>query len=145
MNVTATPPPNRNETSAELTISLKSQNYTGSRQSAIEDLISSELNQGAKVTVTAISESQATVLVCETTNGDLNNLLLAFDDGTFRGTVLDGAQVDSVQTNVECDISSADLYSSSNISTVIVSEASGLTSSFVLAFALVLLAALFLH
>ena len=146
MNVTATPPPNRNETSAELTISLKSQNYTGSRQSAIEDLISSELNQGAKVTVTAISESQATVLVCETTNGDLNNLLLAFDDGTFRGTVLDGAQVDSVKTNVECDISSADLYSSSsNISTVIVSEASGLASSFVLAFALVLLAALFLH
>lgn len=97
--------------------------------------------------MTAMDGTQATVLVCDTTTDDLDNLLLAFDDGTFKGTVLDGAQIDSVQTDVDCDISSVDLYSSSsNIDVVIVSEASAsLASSFVLSLSLFLLAFVLLY
>jgi len=104
-------------------------------------LISSELNSGADVIVTDISDSEAVVLICDTTTDDLNNLLLAFDDGTFTGTVLEDAEVDSVKIDVECDISSVDLYSSSsNVSTVVVSEASVMFASTLSLFLLALFA-----
>ena len=139
MNETsATPLPNGNVASAELKIVLQPQDKTGgkgifSTQSSIESLIKSELNNGADVTVIEIDETKATVLICHTTEADLNNLLEAFQDETFRGTVLDGAEVDSVELNVPCDLSSVDLYSSSsNIIIIPVSVAPLLMSSYVL-------------
>ena len=99
----SSPRPSSTSVSAELIITLTS----SSRRSDIENAIASELNQGAEVTVIDTDGYQATVLVCDTTDADLNNLLSAFDDGSFRGTVLDGAQVDAVKTGVDCEFSSA--------------------------------------
>ena len=86
-----------------------------SLQSQIEDLISSELNHGAQVTVTNIDSEQVFVTICGTTKRDMDNLLEAFKDGTFHGTVLDGAQVDGIKSDVECD--NVDSFSYNNPAT----------------------------
>lgn len=81
------------------------------------------------MTVIAIDNEDVVVLICDTTEKDLDNLLKAFDDGTFRGTVLDGAQVDNVKVDADCAaLTTADLYSSSsNIDTITVEPSAGST------------------
>jgi len=135
LNATRSPAPG-DSTTFELAIVLAPEsNQTGkavvSTQSSIEDLLGSELNQGAQVTVTSVDGNDVIVLICDTTESDLDNLLKAFDDGTFRGTVLDGAQVDNVKSDVDCDVSSIDLYSStSNIDTITVEPNGGIVFFF---------------
>ena len=130
LNATRTPAPG-DSTSFELAIVLAPENNqtdksVASTQSNIENLLESELNQGAKVTVTSVEGDDVLVLICDTTESDLDNLLKAFDDGTFRGTVLDGAQVDNVRPDVDCDVSSLEIYSStSNIDTITLEPSEG--------------------
>ena len=111
-------------TNFELAIIL-STNAAFPTQSVIEDLISSELNQGARVTVTNIDGENVIVLICDSTVHDLDNLLEAFDDGTFRGTALDGAQVDNVRVDADCENASANFYSSSHFDTITVEPNAG--------------------
>ena len=132
LNATRTPTPGDStnfEVSIVLSVNATQNKAAFSTQSAIEDLISSELNQGAEVTVIAIDNEDVVVLICDTTEKDLDNLLKAFDDGTFRGTVLDGAQVDNVKVDADCAaLTTADLYSSSsNIDTITVEPSAGST------------------
>ena len=82
-------------------------------QSYIEDLLESQLNDGAQVVVASLDNDRAIVFICDTTSEDLQKLFTAFDDGTFEGTILEDAVIDSVKMGVDCPL---DQYSSRQVS-----------------------------
>ena len=106
------PPANVN---SEIVIMLNKNETTNKQnaQSYIEDLLESQLNDGAQVVVASLDNDRAIVFICDTTSEDLQKLFTAFDDGTFEGTILEDAVIDSVKMGVDCPL---DQYSSRQVS-----------------------------
>ena len=87
-----------------------------SQESEIADLISSVMSDAAQVTVIASDSEELEIFICGATDEDLQSLRDAFEDGTFRGTILDGAAVDAVGyfESVDCANPPPEIFSSTS-------------------------------
>ena len=101
---TSTPSPATSTNSFEIRIVLvKNSTNEQADSQKISNLLNPKLNDGATATVKLISEQEVIVLICDTSESDMNVLLDAFSNDEFGGTVLEGANVDGIQSHANCN------------------------------------------